>query len=63
MDLCFHCGDDCSSAIIEYQDKHFCCQGCKTVFDILYDNNLSYYYDLENHPGTIPSRFDNKFDF
>jgi len=63
MDVCFHCGDDCTTTVIAYQDKHFCCHGCKTVFDILNDNDLSYYYDLERHPGTTPSRFEGKFDF
>lgn len=63
MQVCFHCGDDCTTTIITHQDKHFCCHGCKTVFDILNDNNLSYYYDLEHHPGTTPSRFKGKFDF
>lgn len=63
MDVCFHCGDDCVSTNIEYQDKHFCCHGCKTVFDILNDNDLSYYYELEQTPGTTPSRFEGKFDF
>lgn len=63
MDLCFHCGDDCVSTNIEHQDKHFCCHGCKTVYDILNDNDLSYYYELEQTPGTTPSRFEGKFDF
>ncbi|MGK0250650.1 MAG: Cu+-exporting ATPase, partial [Gammaproteobacteria bacterium] len=63
MDVCFHCGDDCITTIIEHQDKHFCCHGCKTVFDILSKNDLSYYYELEQAPGTQPSRFEGKFDF
>ena len=63
MDVCFHCGDDCSATNIEHLDKHFCCHGCKTVFDILNENDLSYYYELEHTPGTTPSRFDGKFDF
>ncbi|MGJ8667277.1 MAG: heavy metal translocating P-type ATPase [Patiriisocius sp.] len=63
METCFHCGDDCTTTIIEHQDKHFCCHGCKTVFDILNDNDLSYYYKLENAPGTRMSRFEGKFDF
>lgn len=63
MDVCFHCGDDCVSTNIEYQDKHFCCHGCKTVYNILNDNDLSYYYELEQSPGTTPSRFEGKFDF
>lgn len=63
MESCFHCGDDCTTTVIEHQDKHFCCHGCKTVFDILNDNDLSYYYELEQSPGTTPSRFEGKFDF
>lgn len=63
MDVCFHCGDDCTTTVIEHQNKHFCCHGCKTVFDILNENDLSYYYELEQTPGTTPSRFEGKFDF
>lgn len=60
---CYHCGDSCATTAIDHDDKLFCCQGCKTVYDILKDNDLSYYYDLEHHPGTSPSRFDGRFDF
>lgn len=63
MDVCFHCGDACVSTNIEHQDKHFCCHGCKTVFDILNESDLSYYYELEQTPGTTPARFEGKFDF
>lgn len=63
MDVCFHCGDDCTTTIIKHQDKLFCCHGCKTVFDILNENDLSYYYELEQAPGITPSRFEGKFDF
>jgi Cu+-exporting ATPase len=63
MESCFHCGDPCNTTIISHDDKSFCCQGCKTVFDILHENDLSYYYDLEHTPGTTPSRIEGKFDF
>lgn len=63
MESCFHCGDLCNTTIILHDDKSFCCQGCKTVFDILNENDLSYYYDLEHTPGTTPSRIEGKFDF
>lgn len=63
MEICFHCGDACDTLTIAHQDKFFCCHGCRTVYDILHDNELSYYYDLEHHPGTSPSRFEGKFDF
>ena len=63
MENCFHCGDECPSSPISYQDKSFCCHGCKTVYEILHDNDLSYYYDLEQSPGTSPLLSSSKYDF
>ncbi|MFP2996622.1 heavy metal translocating P-type ATPase metal-binding domain-containing protein [Spongiivirga sp. MCCC 1A20706] len=63
MENCFHCGDDCEDAPVIDQDKYFCCHGCKTVYDILKESDLTYYYDLEQSPGITPSRFEGKFDF
>lgn len=60
---CFHCGDACLDVEIKHEDKSFCCHGCKTVFDILHDNDLSYYYDLENTPGISPKDIAGKYDF
>ncbi|KXO01170.1 ATPase [Aequorivita aquimaris] len=60
---CFHCGDACLDVEIKHEEKSFCCHGCKTVFDILHDNHLSYYYDLENTPGISPKEIAGKFDF
>ena len=48
---CFHCGLPCELEDIVNDDKHFCCQGCKTVFEILNENDLSDYYSLEDTPG------------
>ena len=63
MENCFHCGDECRKTVIHHHNKSFCCNGCKTVFDILNDNNLSYYYDLEQTPGITPFFQEGKFDF
>ncbi len=60
---CFHCGDACLDVEIKHEEKSFCCHGCKTVFDILHDNDLSYYYDLENTPGISPKEIAGKYDF
>ncbi|MGB1210430.1 MAG: heavy metal translocating P-type ATPase [Lacinutrix venerupis] len=62
MENCFHCGDECKT-VINHHNKFFCCNGCKTVFDILNDNDLSYYYDIEQSPGTTPFFKEGKFDF
>lgn len=48
---CFHCGDDCGKYPVFYDDKNFCCHGCKTVYDILKGNKLYKYYELESTPG------------
>lgn len=48
---CHHCGDDCLSESIAVDGKYFCCNGCKTVFEILSANALCDYYELENRPG------------
>lgn len=48
---CYHCGDSCSDEKIHIGDKAFCCNGCKTVFEILNDHALCDYYSLEDHPG------------
>ena len=60
---CFHCGDDCNNHVITFQDKSFCCNGCKTVFEIFNENNLTCYYDLQNAPGAIPKEIEGKYDF
>lgn len=63
MANCFHCGDLCDNIEIIHYEKSFCCHGCKTVYDILHDNDLGYYYDLEKSPGISPKEIAGKFDF
>ena len=48
---CYHCGDECDDDFIEIGSKHFCCHGCKTVYEILNENGLTQYYRLEKNPG------------
>jgi|TARA_R100000479_G_scaffold51000_3_gene24008 Cu+-exporting ATPase len=63
MTNCFHCGDPCVDTVIEHKEKTFCCHGCKTVFDILQESDLGYYYDLDENPGISPQEIEGKFDF
>ncbi len=50
--LCQHCGDACPGDHIRLGgDKHFCCEGCKTVYEILSANGLCTYYDLSADAG------------
>ncbi len=60
---CFHCGDPSGSSAIFYDDKTFCCQGCKTVYEIFSENDLTCYYDLQSAPGITPKDIQGKYDF
>ena len=48
---CYHCGEDCGTVPIILQEKIFCCNGCKTVYEILSQSNACDYYKYEEHPG------------
>lgn len=47
---CFHCGQPCDEAVF-CNDKPFCCVGCKSVYEILNENNLCEYYALQRNSG------------
>lgn len=48
---CYHCGESCVDTF-QKDDKMFCCLGCKTVYEILNENNLCDYYDVDEGHGT-----------
>lgn len=60
---CFHCGLETKEKQYEIDNKVFCCNGCKTVFEILNQNELNCYYDFERSPGIIPKEFKNKYNY
>ncbi|MEN8191818.1 MAG: heavy metal translocating P-type ATPase metal-binding domain-containing protein [Bacteroidota bacterium] len=49
--ICYHCGLECPTDDIRINDKFFCCNGCKTVYEMLDSNDLCNYYSLEETPG------------
>ena len=62
---CYHCGGPIEDEHIHIHDKDFCCLGCQTVYEILSENDLCEYYDLEKNPGIrLKARqFEGKFDY
>jgi Cu+-exporting ATPase len=60
---CYHCGDSCNDTVIKVDEKFFCCNGCKTVFEIFSENDLTCYYDFQENPGAIPTEIQGKYDF
>jgi len=62
---CIHCGEDCGKYPIIWEDKPFCCNGCKTVYQLLNEKQLYTYYEMENNPGVRVDEheFGNKFAY
>lgn len=60
---CYHCGVNCGNNSIAFDEKDFCCNGCKTVYEIFSCNDLSYYYDLQSAAGATPTTVEAKYDF
>ncbi len=61
---CFHCGlNIINTEVYFFDEKHFCCNGCMTVYEIFSQNDMSCYYDFENTPGATPQETVGKYDF
>jgi P-type Cu+ transporter len=63
---CYHCGEDCEHLSLVFDEKNFCCQGCKLVYEVLAQNDLCNYYELESAPGLSQKRnntLKNRFDY
>ena len=61
---CYHCGDICRDYSISREDKYFCCQSCRVVYEILEENKLCKYYDIESGPGISPAvRSEVKYEY
>ncbi|SHL87452.1 heavy metal translocating P-type ATPase [Flavobacterium saccharophilum] len=61
---CFHCGlTIAKNEEINFDEKKFCCNGCKTVYEIFSLHDLTCYYDFEKSPGATPQDIQGKYDF
>ena len=65
LNTCYHCGDNVFNSDIIIDEKHFCCNGCKTVYEIINQNNLCTYYEIDTAPGINQNHEHRKgkFDF
>jgi Cu+-exporting ATPase len=48
---CVHCGADCGKHPVVWNNQEFCCNGCKTVYQLLNENKLFNYYTIDETPG------------
>lgn len=61
--ICYHCGEEEMEDLVVFDNKDFCCHGCKTVYQIFKDNHLTDYYDFEKNPGLTPESVQDKYAF
>ncbi len=60
---CYHCGET-NIGLVRFDNKDFCCEGCKLVYELLNENNLCTYYSLNHTPGnTQKSAYSGKFNY
>ncbi|MGC6284513.1 MAG: heavy metal translocating P-type ATPase metal-binding domain-containing protein [Polaribacter sp.] len=60
---CYHCGTTCSTDSFVLNEKQFCCNGYKTVYELLVENDMTCYYDFESNPGAIPKEIEDRYEY
>lgn len=58
MSLCFHCNDQIPNGVsiskqVDNETRQFCCQGCLSVSDWIYQENLEQYYAVRESAPSI----------
>lgn len=63
--LCYHCGEPCREVTIASHNHEFCCEGCKLVYEILSENDLTNYYRLNScpAPSARERRYGERYDY
>ncbi len=59
---CYHCSDTCKT-VVTFDEKPFCCNGCKMVYEILNQHEMADYYTIEKNAGKRPDIVDGKYDY
>lgn len=62
--ICYHCGDECPDDTVRIDEKYFCCNGCKTVHELLADVELGEVFEETRVAGIKSSKYKEKeFEF
>ncbi|MFA9390462.1 MAG: heavy metal translocating P-type ATPase metal-binding domain-containing protein [Prolixibacteraceae bacterium] len=61
-ETCIHCGAEAKKMI--YQNgEPFCCEGCIMVYNILQENQLFEYYNLQDAPGIKDNSYKDSYEY
>ncbi len=63
VENCYHCGEAIKKERIDFDLKLFCCQGCKSVYEILSFNKLGNFYELNKSSGIRPEENLDQFNY
>lgn len=55
---CFHCHEPCRVEAIAFDDKKFCCTGCKAVYELFSEGELAEFYESRSF-----DKQEDKYDF
>lgn len=61
--FCAHCGEECDDDEIRIQEEHFCCLGCKAVFELLKDPQLNVHFEKSRARKNSSSLGQTQYDF
>lgn len=62
--VCKHCNDPIIGTPFSYKEEKFCCLGCKTVYEVLEQNDLCAYYQLADNPGfSLKSKSKEQYEY
>jgi P-type Cu+ transporter len=61
--FCYHCHDDLRGRALTFDDKAFCCEGCRTVYQILNENDLCTFYALDDAAGLSQKNRKNSYAY
>lgn len=61
---CAHCGAQCGHDAVSLNEQRFCCSGCRQVYQLIHENGLESYYQLNESPGIrIKSQDESRYGF
>lgn len=50
---CYHCGSKTTAHTYEFNNRHFCCIGCQSVYQVLSSSDMCSYYAYNDNPGKV----------
>jgi Cu2+-exporting ATPase len=51
---CAHCGLPVPEGLLTGREREFCCNGCRTVYEVIHEHGLDKFYDVAARTGESP---------